>query len=200
MSEKKLVAFFAVALIAVGVVWYVADQKFNGKPPEPPMSFEFNDGKPIAGDDDEGSLKLGDPMPELAGAWILPDGKDSPAPTLTGKVVIVDVWSIFCMPCVASIPANNGFAKAYESKGVVFVGVAPEARGMLADFKSKTAMDYPLLSTSESTLKLFKIELFPSMFMFGKDGKLVWQGSHVLNKQNKLQSAFSKALKAALGS
>lgn len=198
MSEKKLVVLFSIALLAVAVVWFVADRKFNQKPPEPEMNFAFNDDKPIGGDDDEGMLKLGDPLPALNGKWILPDGKDGPAPELAGKVVIVDVWSTFCMPCVASIPANNGFAKAYESKGVVFIGVSPETRAALLDFKSKKEIAYPLLATSEETLKVFKIELFPSMFMFGKDGKLIWQGSHVLNKQNKLQSAFSKALKAAL--
>lgn len=198
MSEKKIVVFFAIAILAVGIVWLIADQKYNTPVPEP-VDVSLNltaDPKEVP----EGEiLPPGSTLPPLAGDWLSPDSKSSAAPDLAGKAVIVDIWSTFCGPCVAAIPTNNLLIQKYAPQGLVFAGVSPEPRGILADFKTKVDIQYPLLATSEDTLKTFKIEFFPSLFLFDKSGKLVWQGSHILNKRGKLKVSFSKALKVALG-
>ena len=197
MSEKKLVVFFAIAVLAVGVVWLIADRKFNTPVPEP-VDLSLNliaDPAELA----EGEvLPLGTALPPLAGTWLSPDSKSSAAPDLAGKPVLVDIWSIFCGPCKAAIPNNNLLFQKYAPQGLVFIGVAPETRAMLADFKTNVEIQYPLLATSESTLQTFKVEVFPSMFLFDKSGKLVWQGSYIFKNNGRLKVSFSKALKAAL--
>lgn len=201
MSEKKLVALFVVAILGVGVVWYFADRKLGSagsRSSGTGLDLEFNDGPAQAGEEASTILPAGTVLPALPGEWISTDAKVMPAPVYAGKVVLVDVWSTFCMPCIASIPANNELSTKYGPKGLFFVGVSHENKGMLLDFKSKVEIKYPLLATSEETLRNFRIEFFPSLFLFGKDGKLVWQGTHIMNKNNKLQSSFSKALKEAL--
>ena len=114
--------------------------------------------------------KLGSKMPELTGDWLTSDNKK---PETVGRVVLLDVWSTFCGPCVASIPENNKFIANYREKGLTFIGVAAQTRAVLEEFKKTVTVQYPLLATQESTLGTLKISFFPTTLLFNKQGVLV---------------------------
>ncbi len=45
-----------------------------------------------------------------------------------GKVLVVDFWATYCVPCIQEIPGFNRLQKELKDKGVVVVGVAMDMR------------------------------------------------------------------------
>lgn len=52
----------------------------------------------------------------------------------------------------------------------------PEAEEAAKKFKAKHGIEYALLAGAEKTVKAYGIKGFPTMFLVGKDGKVLWSG------------------------
>ena len=77
------------------------------------------------------ALKVGDPLPDLAGFAL--EGKLPES--LAGKVVILDFWASWCGPCKDSFPAMNDLQKKYGDRGLVIIAVnVDEAASDMRDF------------------------------------------------------------------
>ena len=73
--------------------------------------------------------------------------------------------------------------------------VAPslDAEAEVKAFKEKYSIEeYALLSDARATATAFKVRGYPSVFLVGKDGKVIWQGHHVADPT--LEPAIEKAL------
>ena len=64
---------------------------------------------------------IGKPAPEFDEdlAWAGTDGQ----PDMSGKVVLVDFWAIWCGPCIATFPHLQHLNETYGDKGLQIVGV-----------------------------------------------------------------------------
>jgi thiol-disulfide isomerase/thioredoxin len=62
----------------------------------------------------------GRPLPPMS-MELVKGGKLSIA-SLKGKVVILDFWATWCVPCVAASPTMEKLYEKYKSKGIVVVG------------------------------------------------------------------------------
>jgi thiol-disulfide isomerase/thioredoxin len=98
-----------------------------------------------------------------------------------GKLIYIDLWASWCMPCLAEMPNSAQLQKKYAGKDMVFLYLSMD--------KSKspweTAMkDYPTLMTAansylllnnfESPLaKKYNISSIPRYMLIGKTGKLL---------------------------
>ncbi|SEO95081.1 Thiol-disulfide isomerase or thioredoxin [Mucilaginibacter gossypiicola] len=68
------------------------------------------------------NLIVGKPLPvfELQRA----DGKSIKLSSVKGKVVLVDFWASWCMPCRAAIPHLKALYKQYHAKGFEIVSIS----------------------------------------------------------------------------
>ncbi len=62
-----------------------------------------------------------------------------------GKIVVVNFWATWCVPCVEEIPALSRLSTEYAKHNVVFVGIGIDNANDIADFQKKVASSYPLL-------------------------------------------------------
>src|SRR5262249_5502247 len=77
---------------------------------------------------------LDKPAPEVGSGFTL-HGKPATLADLKGKVVLLDVWAVWCGPCVATFPHLRDWNTEYKKKGLEIVGVTTYFEGY--DFDKK---------------------------------------------------------------
>lgn len=116
--------------------------------------------------------------PATLPALALPDleGKSHSSKEWAGKVVIVDFWATWCAGCRETIPVLVRLQDKFAAKGLVVAGVTTDKgpKEKVAKFVKKMKMTYQVLWDSEDTQsKVFGFEGLPSVYVFGRDGKLL---------------------------
>jgi thiol:disulfide interchange protein len=101
------------------------------------------------------------------------DGAVLDASALSGKVVVVNFWATWCVPCIGEIPGFNQVNREYGSKGVVVVGVAMDEEGLerVQPFLKKHPMDYTVALGSPAVSKEYKLDELPVTVVFDRSGK-----------------------------
>jgi peroxiredoxin len=91
-----------------------------------------------------------------------------------GKVVLLDFWGTFCMPCVKALPELQALHAKYASDGFAVIGMTVDER--LAMVKKATAaakVTYPIVQATAAEWAAYKVNALPSMVLVGRDGKIV---------------------------
>ena len=115
-----------------------------------------------------------------------------------GKVVVVDFWASWCVPCRRSFPWMNDMQAKYGDQGLVIIGVnldqdADAASTFLKEVPARFRIHYD----PEATLaKEFGVEAMPSSFVIGRKGEVV--AKH-LGFKVKRQDEYEAVLVDALG-
>ena len=99
---------------------------------------------------------------------------DSPG-SYSGKVLVVDFWATYCVPCIKEIPGFNRLQKDLQSRGVVVLGVAMDEEGeeRVLPFLKKHPMEYQVALGAQELNAKYKLEALPVTVIFGRDGKLL---------------------------
>lgn len=112
-------------------------------------------------------------------------GKPFDLESLKGKVVLVEVWSTSCKPCITDFPALKRIYGEYQSKGFEIVAIClhaePERIRRFAadhDLPWLQICDDPTASVecNSTFLKQFGIEAVPTTFLIDQNGVVVAQG------------------------
>ena len=131
------------------------------------------------------------PMPDLSGNPV----------TLAhwrGKVLVVNFWATWCVPCREEIPDFVRLQKEFGDKGVQFVGIAADQADKVSAFASELQINYPLLIGNFAALELAKrvgnkISALPFTIVLNREGRLVHRQLGIL-KVDKLRSIFGELL------
>lgn len=122
------------------------------------------------------------PMPPLDAraemGWVLNDGQLATLADYQGKVLVLDCYATWCVPCRQSIPRLIALQKSYGPQGLQIVGLnvgGPDDRIKVADFTRELGIDYPLGFPDKALtdLLLGGDQTIPQIFVFGRDGHLV---------------------------
>jgi thiol:disulfide interchange protein DsbD len=102
------------------------------------------------------------------------DGTAIDTATLQGKVVVVDFWATYCVPCLKEIPTFNRLNEQFADRGVVVLGVSMDVDGgapLVQSFLKQHPMKYRVALGSEKTTDLFHVNQLPTTVVFDRRGK-----------------------------
>jgi thiol:disulfide interchange protein DsbD len=113
----------------------------------------------------------------------------------SGKVLVLDFWATWCVPCIQEMPEFNRLYHDLSPKGLTVVGVAMDEEGaaIVEPFLAKHPVDYPVALGSPELAKKYAVENYPVTLIFGRSGKLVKRFDGY-TKEADLRAAIEAAL------
>ena len=132
------------------------------------------------------------PMPTFA----LKDttGKDYTADDFKGKVVVVDFWATWCIPCRQTKTELEDIYAKHKDNGLMFLSVdTDQQKKPLDKFLKDSPFSNPVLFDSKKTYAAWHVTAIPAVFLV-KDGQIIdqWVGA-------KDAATYSDAVAKALG-
>ncbi len=146
--------FYSVILIlGLGWIWFSANPQSatSGKIPAPQAGFLAPDFSlnTLTGE----NIKLSD---------------------LRGKVVLVNIWASWCLPCRAEMPALDRAFQKYKGQGFIVLAInstIQDSNAKAAEFASTNKLSFPILLDEKGiATRLYRVQSLPSSFFIGTDG------------------------------
>ena len=115
-----------------------------------------------------------------------------------GKVVVLDFWASWCVPCRRSFPWMNEMQQKYGDDGLVIVAVnldnqSSDAQKFLQQYPAEFTISY---DQDRQLVREYAVEAMPSSFLINRDGSLIER--HLGFKTGKADE-YEAAIVAALG-
>lgn len=102
------------------------------------------------------------------------DGKPVSLSDFAGKVVLLDFWGTFCIPCVNALPELQALHAKHGDRGFAVIGVTVDDRPALVRKATANArVTYPILQATPTVWGAYKVNALPSMVLVGRDGNII---------------------------
>jgi thiol-disulfide isomerase/thioredoxin len=95
--------------------------------------------------------------------------------SLKGKVVMVNFWATWCVPCRQEMPHLEALYQKYNSLGFELLAVNVEKNNAegARRWLQETPVTFPVLFDPENQVtKLYKVQTMPSTVIIGRDGTM----------------------------
>ena len=81
-------------------------------------------------------LRIGEPAPPITidGFVQAPSEAVATWEALKGRVVVLEFWATWCVPCMDAMPHINAIVDHFKDKPVQFISITKEAEGLVGNF------------------------------------------------------------------
>ena len=95
--------------------------------------------------------------------------------SVNGKVIWVDFWASWCVPCRRSFPWMNTMHRKYAAEGLEIIAVNLDKDRALADgFLAEVPAEFALRFDPAGNLaREFEVQAMPSSYLLDADGKVL---------------------------
>jgi thiol-disulfide isomerase/thioredoxin len=127
------------------------------------------------------------------------DGRKVSLSDYKGKAVLVNFWATWCVPCKLEMPWFVDLHKQYAPQGFEILGVNEDEqkdRAQIGKFSKRIGVNYPILLGTEAASKAYGgVEVLPTTFYVGRDGKVVEEAAGLISR-DEIEANIKKALAA----
>lgn len=134
-----------------------------------------------------------------------PFGSEQRLSTLKGRIVVLNFWATYCIPCRKEMPDLAAIQNEYAALGVQVIGAStdePESRADVLKFVKETKVNFPIWlgATTTDMIKFGLGAALPGTVIIGRDGRIVRVISGVVNQadlKKQIDSMLATAEKTA---
>jgi peroxiredoxin len=93
-----------------------------------------------------------------------------------GKVVLLNFWATWCIPCREEMPGMEALWQKYKEKGFVVAAVSVDegSQKRVETFTKLLDLSFPVLLDPESEVNdLYKVSNMPTSFLIDGNGKII---------------------------
>lgn len=111
------------------------------------------------------------PVPEVDLKTL--DGQGFQLSSLRGRVVLLNFWATWCVPCRSEIPEFNVMHRDLESQGLSIVGVSTyDSANEVRNFWNDIPQDYTSLIGDSGVESKFAVSGLPTTFIIDRNGNI----------------------------
>jgi peroxiredoxin len=172
-SRRETVARAALAVVLVGaLVWLLPRSK-----PGEEGGHHAGPATPVLdGFERAGITEFKDGQRGPAFSLLTLDGRRATLADYRDKLVILNFWATWCVPCTDEMPTLEALWKAYRARGLVVVGVSVDRgapRALLEPYIRNLALTFPILLDPDSTTATaWRVTGIPATFVVRPGGEV----------------------------
>jgi len=140
------------------------------------------------------NVALADKAPDFS---LQGDGETINLSSYKGKVVYLDFWASWCVPCRQSFPFMNEMHEKYSDEGLKVIAVNLDTeQNKAASFLKQIPADFTVAYDPQGKVPdLYKVSVVPSFYLINREGNVVYKHSGFRHSQSeKLESKIQQAL------
>jgi thiol-disulfide isomerase/thioredoxin len=119
-------------------------------------------------------VQLGSKAPEFKAFTLDSIPREKRLADYRGKVLMINVWATWCLPCRVEMPSIEALNKDYGPKGLKIVAVSvddPGTDATIRSFVKQYGLTFEVLHDPKGIISdLYDITGYPETFIVGKDG------------------------------
>lgn len=110
-------------------------------------------------------------------AWSFKDlnGNTHALADYRGKLVVLDLWATWCLPCRELMPAMQRLHEQYQGRKVVILGGNTYERSDPAPLVRELGLTYPQLLETDPLADALGVRGLPTVIVYGVDGEVVYR-------------------------
>ncbi|GMT49843.1 MAG: hypothetical protein IEMM0008_1382 [bacterium] len=111
-----------------------------------------------------------------AGNFTLKDlkGNNVSLSQFKGKMVFLNIWATWCLPCRAEMPSMEKIYQKLKNKNFVMLAISTETQKVVQPFISKSKFNFTILIDSKrETDRLFPGNAIPRTYIINKEGIII---------------------------
>jgi len=118
------------------------------------------------------AIEAGGAMPSISVPRLEKPTERFALSSLRGKVVYVDFWASWCVPCRISMPALDALQKKHASEGFAVIGINKDATtGDAERFLKRVPVGFTLVAdASDEAARAFDVKTMPSGYLVDRKG------------------------------
>jgi len=104
-------------------------------------------------------------------------GKTTRLKDFRGRMVFLNFFATWCVPCRDEMPAMDRLYQTYKDKGLVVLAVdVREGPKVIQAFAQELKLSFPMLmDTDASVAHAYGIRPVPATYLVGRDGTVMWR-------------------------
>ncbi|HZH34632.1 MAG TPA: cytochrome c biogenesis protein/redoxin, partial [Pyrinomonadaceae bacterium] len=161
-------------LVASGYVTVLNQSGLANVLPNPESYLQLDEKKPETSQNEQNGGKPAKEFPLAPDVQFETlDGKTVNLGEMRGKVVLLNFWATWCVPCRSEIPALGALQKDFGSQGLSVVGVSFEdTASQVKSFQKDLPMDYTVLTSGQQPPEQLAYVGLPTTFLIDRQGRI----------------------------